>query len=232
MKIGWLMGWATPRHWFEPLVRAVFAEDDHVYVEAEPNAWERLEQHGRFDCLVGYSLGSHLLLINPERAARVAPRVVLLAPIFAFPQEAGLGGKAAGAQIRYLVKWLKRDLPAALADFSVRAELALPTDLAKTVDVDSLEWGLKCLETGRADPPAPSGWTLYCGSGDKLLDVEQLRKLDPAVHLVNGASHHPARLLEAWAETREKTVGAVNQTQCVVDRAPAAGRRPSQKESA
>ena len=205
MRTGWILGWATPRVWFAPLVETVFPEDDHVYLDAASDTWDRLEGSGRFDCLAGYSLGSQLLLENPQCAARLTPRVVLLAPIFAFPREAGLGGKIARAQILYLAKWLRRDPSAALADFSVRAGLGLPSQSVNSADLARLDWGLKRLETGVVNPPAPRTWELYCGNGDNLLQLETLMKLDPAVRAVKGATHHPRELLNAWACARRET---------------------------
>jgi len=210
MKIAWIMGWATPRDWFAAQVEVTFPQDQHLLIEAGPEMWEELERSGPLDALAGYSLGSLLLLENPERAARQAERIALFAPIFAFPKEAGLGGKIARAQVVYLAKWLRRDPSAALADFSLRAELYLPRQSLDERTQARLEWGLKRLETDRVTPPAPRGWQLYGGTGDSLLDAEALRKIVPDLTLVEGATHHPLRLLTAWADSIRPVVPGGN----------------------
>jgi len=199
MKIGWLMGWAVPEAWFMPLARQALPDADHVFVAAEPDALLRLEEAGPFDWVVGYSLGSLLLLREAARANRLG-RVALLAPIFAFTREAELGGRVAQTQVRQVSRWLRRDAPAALADFYARAGLNVPQEYAPATATDILLWGLERLENDRAEPPLPAGWRAWCGASDMLLDATRLCALSPSVQIVAGATHHPAALLRALAE--------------------------------
>jgi malonyl-CoA O-methyltransferase len=209
MKIGWLMGWAVPETWFAPLVRQVLPEAEHVFVAAEPDALAQLEKAGPFDWVVGYSLGSMLLLREAARTERLG-RVALLAPIFAFPREAELGGRVAQTQVRQLSRWLRRDAPAALADFYARAGLDVPPEPAPAAATDILLWGLERLENDRTEPPVPEGWRAWCGTNDALLDAARLGELAPSVQIVAGATHHPAALLRAFAHEVERVDLAVS----------------------
>ncbi|HSY54342.1 MAG TPA: methyltransferase domain-containing protein [Opitutaceae bacterium] len=199
MKIGWLMGWAVPETWFAPLVRQALPEAEHVFVAAEPDALAQLEKDGPFDWVVGYSLGSLLLLREAARASRLG-RLALLAPIFAFPHEAELGGRVARAQVKRLSRWLRHDARAALADFYARAGLDVPPEYAPAAATDTLLWGLERLENDCAEAPLPANWRAWCGANDALLDATRLREIAPSVQIVAGAAHHPAALVRAFAK--------------------------------
>lgn len=200
MKVAWLLGWAVPEAWFAAIVCAAAPTVKSVFFSAEPDALDRLEQHGKFDAVVGYSLGSHLLLCERERASRLG-EIALLAPIFAFVREENLGGRIVRTQVRYLARWLRIDPVTALADFYARAGLdVLPSSpLPSTA---TLTWGLEQLEQSRAELPLPDGWRAWCGADDALLDASGLAQLAPGLEVVAGATHHPARLIEAWAKGR------------------------------
>lgn len=207
MKIGWLMGWAVPEAWFASLARNAFPAAEHVFIAAAPDALARLEKAGPFDWVAGYSLGSLLLLGAAEQAGRIG-RVALLAPIFAFPREAELGGRIAAGQVRQLARWLRRDPRAALADFYARAGLDVPPEGA-LVKVEDLLWGLERLEKDRAEPPLPAGWSAWCGANDALLDAVRLQALAPSVQIIAGATHHPAVLLRAFAGETVSATGGI-----------------------
>lgn len=194
MKIGWILGWAVPEAWFEELARTYLPERTHVFVSASPDAINRLERFAPFDWVVGYSLGTLLLLAEADRAERLG-RVALLAPIFSFLSEANLGGRISKAQLRVLSRWVERDPAAAVADFYERAGL----DAAKADSLDGLSWGLERLETMSAPPRLPPGWHAWCGEEDSILDAKRLHELVPGVAVVPGATHHPAGLLRAFA---------------------------------
>ena len=151
------------------------------------------------DWIVGHSLGAFLLLREPERVAR-AGRVALLAPIFAFPREAGAGGRIARAQVEYLARWLKRDRRVALADFYARAGLDVPAHSYPRETSEELAWGLERLAHDRVEPGIPEGWRAWCGADDALLDAAKLHALAPAIAVVAGATHHPRELMRAMAE--------------------------------
>jgi hypothetical protein len=194
VRIGWLLGWAVPVGWFRALAEAALPGAEHRFFAAAPAAIDGLRSAGRLDWIVGYSLGSLLLLREPEG---LPGPVALLAPIFAFPREEGLGGRIARAQVRQLARWVSRDPGAALRDFHRRAGLDIPDGDAPPLA--DLVWGLDHLEAVRVDPPLPPGWAGYCGQADPLLDAARLRELSPKISVLEGAGHHPAALIAAFA---------------------------------
>ncbi len=194
MRIGWLLGWAVPETWFRPFATAAWPEAEHAFFAAVPGAARRLRAAGPFDWTVGYSLGALLLLLDP---VPVQGPVALLAPIFAFPAEEGLGGKVSRGQVRQLARWLPRDPRAAREDFYRRS--GLDVGEGDTPPVPDLIWGLERLANDRAEPFLPRGWRGWCGAGDPLLDAGRLRERVPAVAVVPEATHHPAALIAAFA---------------------------------
>ncbi len=198
MRIGWLLGWAIPTGWFEPLARAALPDADHVFRVPRPGALANLEAEGPFDWVAGYSLGTLLLLGDPARTLRTE-RVALLAPIFAFPLESRLGGTVSRSRLRQLAGWLQREPAAALSDFYSRAGLDIPAAVPTTAAAEAFAWGLQRLDRDVVAPPMPRGWRGWCGAADPLLDAARLHALDPAVAIVEGATHHPAALLRAFA---------------------------------
>lgn len=198
MKIGWVLGWAVPETWFAPLARAAVPAAEHVMVTPTADAVTRLEARGPFDWVVGYSLGTHLLLHDHARVSRLG-KVALLAPIFAFPREAELGGRIAKTQVRQLARWVRREPSAALADFYQRAGLDIFAETAAMQPVAELSWGLERLENGHVAPPLPAGWRAWCGVNDALLDVDRLQAVAPGIERVAAGTHHPEALLRAWS---------------------------------
>ena len=198
MKMGWLLGWAVPEAWFAPFVHRVFRDAEHTFVPAGPDASSQLAALLPCDWLVGYSLGAQVLLSAAGKGMGLG-RVALLAPIFAFPREEALGGRVTRTQVRYLARWLRRDPPAALADFYARAGLDVPAAPVPQTATEELFWGLRCLESDRIEPPPPPGWRLWCGTDDSLLDAGRLGELVPDLRCVHG-THHPLALLQAMRE--------------------------------
>jgi hypothetical protein len=198
MRMGWLMGWAVPQAWFGSLVRGAFPSDDHVLIAPGPGALSEMEGRGPFDWVAGYSLGSLLLLRESGRVAALG-RVALLAPIFGFPLEAGLGGRVRRAQLKLLSRRLAADPVGPVLDFHRRAGLDVPEAEARGLAGAALAWGLEQLESGELPARLPPGWLAWCGAGDVLLDAGRLHALAPGVRVVPGATHHPAGLLAAFA---------------------------------
>lgn len=199
MRIAWVLGWAVPATWFAPFARAAFPRAEHGFFAASPTWWAEVQAAGPWDVLVGHSLGTLLLLEEAPAVARLAPCVVLLAPVLALPKEEALGGKVTRTQVRYLARWLKTDREAALKDFYARADLTGCEAGAICAPVETLNWGLDQLARGRVEPPLPSGWRAYVGADDALLEAAELRRQDPTVVTVPGATHHPEALIRAWA---------------------------------
>jgi hypothetical protein len=199
VRIAWVLGWAVPEPWFAALVQTALPKAEHVFLAATALALAQLEATGPFDHIVGYSLGSQILLGAPERVSRLGS-VALLAPIFAFSAEETLGGRASRTQVRQLARWLARDPSAALQDFYARAGLDVPAELTPKGTAEELPWGLVRLANDRVEPPLPDGLRAWCGADDALLDARKLQTLEPRVRVVAGATHHPAALIAAFTE--------------------------------
>ena len=206
MRIGWLMGWAVPELWFKPLVANVLPEHEHCFFEPTSAGLAFLNEPVPFDWVVGYSLGALLLLkdwgqVPIIRHKAMAPcRVALLAPIFAFCREEGLGGKISRTQVRQLLRWLRRAPGEALDDFYHRAGLDVRLADGLGTSMEDLAWGLERLESDLVRPPLPPGWCAWCGTQDPFLDAERLRSQSAEVSLVEAATHHPGALIRAFAE--------------------------------
>jgi len=201
LRIAWVLGWALPESWFAPLAQAAFPASAHTFFSATPDTVERLRTAGPFDWVVGHSLGAQLLLA----AGPLPGRVALLSPIFAFPREAGTGGRTALTQLKYLARWLRRDRPSALADFYQRAGLDVPP-AAADLPLETLLWGLAQLETVALAPVLPPGWRAWCGAADPLLDADRLHALAPGVEVVPGVTHHPSALIQEFAFVVDRDV--------------------------
>lgn len=198
MKRGWVLGWAVPASWFAAEAARVWPEDEHVCVPAAPDWRGRLEAADALERVGGYSLGALLLLRERGWLQARGARVGLLAPCWAFPREAGRGGRVARAQVRALAHWVRRDSGAARADFYLRAGLAEVCGAVESAEL--LAWGLAQLETETAEPGLPSGWFAVAGAEDVLLDAAVLAAVEPGVRVVAGAGHAPGALMTAWAE--------------------------------
>jgi hypothetical protein len=209
MKIAWVLGWAVPSPWFAAMAERRMPAATHLYFPPMAATIQQLSAAGPFDHVVGYSLGSQLLLSAAERIATLG-QVALLAPIFALASEEGLGGRVARAQIRQLARWLTRDPAAALMDFYQRADLDVqptpnstvtsPSSVLDGLNCADLQWGLDRLVSVRVDPPLPRGWRAWCGAHDALLDAARLHALEPNITIVASANHHPAALISTWAD--------------------------------
>jgi hypothetical protein len=204
MKLACILGWAIPERWFAPYIHRAFPSAQCEFLPAAAATSERLADVSA-DLLIGYSLGAQLVLGAADRM-RARPPIGLLAPIFAFPAERGLGGRVSRTQVGYLARWLRRDPAAALQDFYHRAGLDVPAALAPIDDHEALSWGLDQLL--HADVPAqlPENAVAVCGADDSLLDAARLRELEPRVDVVAGATHHPATLLPALIDRLPRTV--------------------------
>ncbi|MGN0835392.1 MAG: hypothetical protein ACI4QA_06155 [Candidatus Spyradosoma sp.] len=150
--------------------------------------------------VVGYSLGAQLLLDAAARGEFSCPDVTLFAPFLAFPREAGAGGRVSATQVKFLRRWLKKDAPAALADFYARAGLSFPppTD-ALPYRIEDLDTGLEFLATAKlaAVPAAARSWKIVLGEDDALIDARAAAATfaENPVRLVPAATHDLRTLL-------------------------------------
>lgn len=191
LRCAWVLGWAVPPDWFAGLVSGVFPEAEHHLIAANAAFRAELERVGPCDLIAGYSLGSFLLLgAANDGWTPAAGTVALLAPIWRFPDRAGL---------RALRRQLASDPAAALAGFYRNAGLPDAAQFPPPPPED-LAWGLDQLERPGWDVRLPAGWRALVGSGDRLLKETSLKELVPELQVVSG-DHHPKPLLEALKRT-------------------------------
>ena len=219
----WIGGWGLPPKWLREKAQQALPAANHTVVAPTRDILDSIDWT-QFDRAGGYSYGAFLLL---QQARTIPLPVLLLAPFFAFAAEAGLGGKTERTRIRYLARWLKRNPPAALADFYTRAGLHSPippVPQSQTSPVsqseiqnpkskiplpfpnlpysaDDLAWGLDQLALAEVPPPLPIHWIGLIGEQDSLLDARTLARTEPRLQVVPGAGHEPTPLLAATQMT-------------------------------
>lgn len=150
--------------------------------------------------VVGYSLGAQLLLEAASRGEFSCADVTLCAPFLAFPREAGAGGRVSATQVKFLRRWLKKDVPAALADFYARAGLSFPPPTETfPYRIEDLDAGLEILATAKlaAVPAAARSWKIVLGENDALLDARAVAAAfsGNSVRLVPAGTHDIRTLL-------------------------------------
>jgi hypothetical protein len=169
-RIFWISGWSVPAPWLAQEARACLPEYEHSAVAPEADAVASVRQ-SEADILGGFSFGAHLLLGLDDPRPRI-----LLAPFVDLKSEAGLGGAVATTQIKHLLRWLKRDASAAIADFHQRIGVALPPQ-TDPPDAPKLAWGLEQMLACNPPPCSlPSGSIAVAGKNDPLLDTDTLKK--------------------------------------------------------
>lgn len=153
--------------------------------------------------VVGYSLGAFLLLEASARGEFFCEDVALCAPFLAFPREAGAGGRVSATQVKFLRRRLKKDAPAALADFYARAGLSFPPPPPLPYHIEDLDTGLEILAAERlgAVPASARSWKVFLGEDDALIDARAVAATFPEnpVRLVSSATHDLRSLLGAVA---------------------------------
>ncbi|TWT67682.1 hypothetical protein Pla123a_42380 [Posidoniimonas polymericola] len=186
-----LNGWAVSEAAARDALDAA-PETNLQVIPPSPN-WQELLADAQANVLVGYSTGAMLLLSEPKLAERFE-RVVLLAPFTDFRAESGQGGNVRSAQLKYLLRMLKKDPLTTVHDFYDRAGLKMPRPTELPLPVDDLRWGIEQLLNRSAEE-----WTLedvecWVGGADPLLDAERLKELCPALHVLQGVGHDLSEL--------------------------------------
>jgi hypothetical protein len=205
IKITAVCGWALPTDWFRQLVESYFPRAEvRACYPMNPEDEEEAAAHlvPQTDWVIGYSLGSLWLLYHKGKIP-AGTRVVLMAPILAFPAEKQLGGKTPVGKLKYQKKILNasEDYAAALKGFFDLSGIRLPeNDLREPYDRDILVRGLDFLETATVSPQAADGCTAISGLRDPLLDGNRLKELIPHLNLVEGCDHSPHKLLSFLAQ--------------------------------
>ena len=108
LNITAVCGWAIPPTWFELLIQNHFIQaKTQVLYPKNPfdsdEAKKLLSNHSS-DLILGYSLGS-LWLLHHRRFLISYKMKALLAPIFGFSKESGLGGKIPESKLKQMIDW-------------------------------------------------------------------------------------------------------------------------------
>ena len=217
IKITAICGWALPEEWFRQLVKSHFpkAEVRACYPKNPENKEEALEVFdSKPDWVIGYSLGSLWLLVHKS----IIPpdtKIVLMAPILAFPAEKKLGGKTPIGKLKYQKKMLNssENYSTALKGFFDLSGIRLPEkDLQQPYSREILIRGLNFLETASVSPQTVNNCVAITGLRDPLLDGNQLKELIPHLTLVEQCDHSPHKLLSHWAQHSDRSGEPSSQT--------------------
>lgn len=178
------------------MARKAMPEWHHEAIDAGPQALTHANLSSA-EYLGGFSFGAHLLLgIEDPR-----PRI-LLAPFIDLKSEAALGGAVATTQIKQLLRWLKRDPVAAIADFHDRISVEAPAQ-SEPPDIPNLAWGLEQMLTPAPNlHPLPLGSIAVAGKNDPLLDSDALKKNLPGLQIIE-SGHQLEPLLAAVSRLRQ-----------------------------
>lgn len=194
-RVAWISGWSVPAASLLEAARIEWPDARHTVFDPNPGAVAATLASDA-DLLGGFSFGAHLLLGVEDPRPRI-----LLAPFPDLKKETGLGGAVATTQIRHLLRWLKRDPRAAIADFHARIGTE-PPPLDILPSLEDLAWGLeRMLAPGSIPPPLPQRSLAVAGQRDPLLDADALRGLFPSLLLID-AGHQPKPLLAAAVRLR------------------------------
>lgn len=151
---------------------------------------------GNEDTLMAYSTGAFLVMQNMDAISRFK-NVLLLAPFFDFKEEANLGGKVGTAQLKYLLRWLRKDPLAAVNDFRKRAGLGDEALAELPENEAALTWGIQALISDSVEPELPDRVRGFIGAEDPLLDATRLACLSDSIEIIPEAGHALGGLLPA-----------------------------------
>jgi len=211
MKITAICGWALPEEWFRQLVESYFPKATvRAHYPENPESKEEAAElfASEPDWVIGYSLGSLWLLVH-KNIIPPQTRIILMAPILAFPAERNLGGTTPLGKLNYQKKMLtsSEDYVASLKGFFDLSGIRLPeNDLQQPYSREVLIRGLDFLETFSVSPQTAQDCVAITGMRDPLLDGNQLKKLIPHLTLVEKCDHSPHKLLSRLAEQYEKSI--------------------------
>jgi hypothetical protein len=205
MKITAICGWALPEEWFRQLVKSYFPKAEvRACYPKNPESEEEAATifDSKPDWVIGYSLGSLWLLFHK---GRIPPqtKVILMAPILAFPAEKNLGGTTPLGKLNYQKKILSSSenyLTSLKGFFDLSGIRLLENDLQQLYSREVLIRGLDFLETVSVSPKTTQDCVAITGLRDPLLDANRLKALIPHLTLVEKCDHSPHKLLSHLAE--------------------------------
>jgi len=198
VKALWLNGWGVGSAALQKLVGTRYPEIEHICVDpVEGWIGEAYRVVDDVDWVIGYSTGAFLLL-GEEKLLEQADNVMLFAPFVDFRKESGLGGKTRRVQLDYLIRMLKKEPLAALADFYQRAGLTFSPPNELPMKVGDLVWGIEVLRDVGLAKDCLGDYPFRIGSEDTLIDAKRMHELGENSSIVEGANHDLAALLDDW----------------------------------
>lgn len=209
IKITAICGWALPEEWFGQLVKSYFprAEVRACYPKNPENEEDAIEIFDtKPDWVIGYSLGS-LWLLNHKKSVPPQTKIVLMAPILAFPAEKNLGGKTPLGKLNYQKKMLRssKDYVTSIKGFFDLSGIRLPeNDLQQPYNREVLVRGLDFLKTVSVSPETARDCIAITGLRDPLLDGNRLKELIPHLNLIEDCDHSPHKLLSHLAQHHDR----------------------------
>jgi hypothetical protein len=204
-KITAICGWALPEEWFRQLVESHFSDTEVLacYPKNPESCEEAAEILGsKPDCIIGYSLGS-LWLLHHKKQIPPETRIMLMAPILAFPAEKNLGGTTPLGKLNYQKRMLNssKDYLTSLKGFFDLSGIRLPeSDLKQPYSREVLIRGLDFLETISVSPETTRDCVAVTGLRDPLFNGNRLKELIPHLTLLEKCDHSPHKLLSHLAE--------------------------------
>jgi len=189
LRIGWVLGWAVPVAWFKTKVEESFPIYKHSFIEPSKDVLVQLTHDAPYDIVVGYSLGSLLLLNNKEDVDKLTKKVVLLSPILGFTREMNLGGKIKLADLKATKFRIKRNPQETLRGFYALADLTFSEAYLTSFDPNVLSDGLDMLESMSIASEIPKSWIYLMGEKDALLDSYVLKEMIPHLILIKEGTH-------------------------------------------
>lgn len=137
MKVLWIGGWAIASNAMETLVSNTFPEFDHFFIHPHEGYLESIDNYDP-DVVIGYSLGATLLLMqNPIMGLKE----YLIAPFLNVKNAT----RIKSTQLKYLLKWLRKDPISAINDFYERSQLCFPKLTEIPYPLHDLIWGIETL---------------------------------------------------------------------------------------
>ncbi len=168
----WISGWGIRPERFQAVVESAFPQATHRVFAPEPGAVEAVLTSGASN-FGAYSLGSLLLLEAIDRIPASA-KILCVAPVLAFCEEAGMGGTTPLASLQTLQAKLAKNPAAALKLFYRLANLLEEPTGTLPYSAESLHWGLDMLATRQVPPVGLDRVEVILGKQDRLLDVKKL----------------------------------------------------------
>ncbi|WP_269522915.1 hypothetical protein [Coraliomargarita parva] len=189
-RYAWISGWGIRAADFESAVMSLRPDAHHLVLEPTQWAVDDLLAF-RPDHIVGYSLGSLLLLHAIDRLPDTAD-IVCLAPILGFCRECGLGGTTPQASLGALQRKLLQSPHKALKLFYRLSGLDEKPQDSLPYRYADLSWGLQALNRLRAAPEATQRVFAIIGEQDPLLRSQTLEEYFDHTFTVSTGHAYPS----------------------------------------